>query len=257
MVKIRKKVGENAGKVWNALNTHGLLSEFQLLEKTNISSIEIHAAIGWLAQENKIFKNGEFFSLNENKLIVNKKEEENNQTSENSNINNEDIEIINDSIQKMDDNIHNVNGESFSENIGVIDNPNLNMDNKFGVTNQENISEVPIVDNEAPDEKNANIVQDSVMIEETSTQNIIPPWKIKDLSTGTCDLCKNEIEFKYNLSGLVVADEFFACEDCCQTLPKNEIFDWTKSKMLKPGDVRPIALWITEEKNKGHGIIKK
>lgn len=69
-------------------------------------------------------------------------------------------------------------------------------------------------------------------------------------STVTCDLCKREIVFEENLSGLVIHDRFFACEECCQVVSKDELLNWAKSKMAKLGDVRPIALWLMQEKDR-------
>ena len=40
-------IGENAGKVWNALNEHGECEMAQLKKATALSEAEIAAAIGW------------------------------------------------------------------------------------------------------------------------------------------------------------------------------------------------------------------
>ena len=58
-----KKIGINAGKVWHALHDNRYLTKYQLVSKTDLSSNEIDAAIGWLACENKIKREGEFFLL--------------------------------------------------------------------------------------------------------------------------------------------------------------------------------------------------
>ena len=60
----------NAGKVWKALNSRGSLTESQLMDDTGISAKEIHAAIGWLARENKICKEGKLFKLGETNLTA-------------------------------------------------------------------------------------------------------------------------------------------------------------------------------------------
>jgi hypothetical protein len=60
----------NAGKVWKALNSWGSRTESQLIENTRLSAKEIHAAIGWLARENKIYKDGKLFKLGETNLTV-------------------------------------------------------------------------------------------------------------------------------------------------------------------------------------------
>ena len=62
--------GINAGKVWKALNSWGSCTESQLIENTRLSSKEVHAAIGWLARENKIYKDGKLFKLGETNLTV-------------------------------------------------------------------------------------------------------------------------------------------------------------------------------------------
>ncbi len=70
---------------------------------------------------------------------------------------------------------------------------------------------------------------------------------LTDESTVICDVCEKDIVLGKNLSGLVVADEFFACEHCCQHLSKEELMDWTKSKMASTPDVRPIGLWVIQQ----------
>jgi len=62
--------GMNAGKVWKALNSWGSRTESQLIENTRLSAKELHAAIGWLARENKIYKDGKLFKLGETNLTV-------------------------------------------------------------------------------------------------------------------------------------------------------------------------------------------
>lgn len=54
-------IGENAGTVWNALYGKNLSWE-NLLTATKLQPLELSAAIGWLAREDKIFiriENGE------------------------------------------------------------------------------------------------------------------------------------------------------------------------------------------------------
>lgn len=58
-----KTIGTNAGKVWNVLNTNGSLTRYQLISQTGLQSGEVDAAIGWLAKEDKIRRDGEFYSL--------------------------------------------------------------------------------------------------------------------------------------------------------------------------------------------------
>lgn len=53
MEKVR--IGENAGKVWHALNEVGEISLQELGRKLNLSFEDIALAVGWLARENKVF----------------------------------------------------------------------------------------------------------------------------------------------------------------------------------------------------------
>jgi len=62
--------GEHAGKVWEALNCKGPLSETKLLTMTLLDERELQAAIGWLARENKICKNGTVYKLGETNLTT-------------------------------------------------------------------------------------------------------------------------------------------------------------------------------------------
>jgi len=62
--------GINAGKVWKALNSWGSRTKSQLIENTRLSAKEVHAAIGWLARENKIYEDGKLFKLGETNLTV-------------------------------------------------------------------------------------------------------------------------------------------------------------------------------------------
>ncbi len=61
-------IGMNAGKIWNALHHSGPLTKHQLIIRTQLSESQLDAAIGWLARENKIKKNGAFFCLDETNL---------------------------------------------------------------------------------------------------------------------------------------------------------------------------------------------
>lgn len=60
--------GINAGKIWRALNFNKSLTIIQLMNETKLSKSEIFQAIGWLAKENKINKDGEFYSLDQTNL---------------------------------------------------------------------------------------------------------------------------------------------------------------------------------------------
>ena len=56
-------IGLNAGKIWDRLKDHTTLTKHQLCVKTGLSDDAFHAAVGWLAREDKIQKNGEFYQL--------------------------------------------------------------------------------------------------------------------------------------------------------------------------------------------------
>lgn len=100
---------------------------------------------------------------------------------------------------------------------------------------------------EINDEKSMDVEE----FEESVSSVMKPtPERWSDDLTGICDLCKREIIFEKNLSGLVVGNKFFACEECCKTFSKEELVNWTKSRMIKPYNVRSIGLWATQEKNK-------
>lgn len=47
-------IGQNAGRVWEALNTGELLGTKQIKKITKLKDKELYAALGWLARENKI-----------------------------------------------------------------------------------------------------------------------------------------------------------------------------------------------------------
>lgn len=113
------------------------------------------------------------------------------------------------------------------------------------------------------DTENTITKQDEAMekiknLEETDPVTIMGPEAIgwTDDSTVLCDVCDEEIILGKNLSGLVIADEFFACEHCCQELSKDELMEWTKSKMISAADVRPIGLWVIQQQRENKTIKK-
>ncbi len=69
-------------------------------------------------------------------------------------------------------------------------------------------------------------------------------------NSGICDLCSSVFIFEENPSGLVINEEFFVCEKCCKESTKEDLENWTKSKMISPNEVKPIALWLMEKNNK-------
>ncbi len=76
----------------------------------------------------------------------------------------------------------------------------------------------------------------------------VPAWN--DASPAVCDFCHHVIILGKNLSGLVMNSEHFVCESCCQQRTTRELQEWTKTKMTKGNTLRPIGLWLTEEKNR-------
>lgn len=68
MADVVEEFGLNAGRVWSALNSYGSLTDTQLMEDTSLRTHELYAAIGWLARENKICKNGELYKLDDTNL---------------------------------------------------------------------------------------------------------------------------------------------------------------------------------------------
>ena len=65
-------IGNNAGLVWNALNSNGKLTEAKLKKETGLSGADFYTALGWLAREGKLnnevevkgSKTCEYYSLN-------------------------------------------------------------------------------------------------------------------------------------------------------------------------------------------------
>ena len=65
-------IGNNAGLVWNALNSNGKMTETKLKKETGLASADFFAALGWLAREGKVnvevevkgAKSCEYYTLN-------------------------------------------------------------------------------------------------------------------------------------------------------------------------------------------------
>jgi hypothetical protein len=60
--------GNNAGKIWNALNKYGPLSRSSVIQKTKLSIKDFYISVGWLARENKIYKDIRFYKLGDTNL---------------------------------------------------------------------------------------------------------------------------------------------------------------------------------------------
>ena len=51
-----EKYGTSAGKIWNVLHDDGSLNKKKIIEKTKLNNQDFYIALGWLARENKIYK---------------------------------------------------------------------------------------------------------------------------------------------------------------------------------------------------------
>jgi len=63
MNTVIEEFGQNAGKVWHALNVKGPLTETKLINTTFLNEHQVHAAVGWLARENKICQNRTVYKI--------------------------------------------------------------------------------------------------------------------------------------------------------------------------------------------------
>ena len=68
MGDLTTKFGSNAGKIWLALNEKGILNKEEILKTTRLDENEFHTGIGWLARENKIAKDQDFYKLDQTNL---------------------------------------------------------------------------------------------------------------------------------------------------------------------------------------------
>jgi hypothetical protein len=69
MNSIIDEFGQNAGKVWQMLYQKGPLSEKKLKNFTFLADHQIQAAVGWLARENKICRNGTVYKIGGTNLV--------------------------------------------------------------------------------------------------------------------------------------------------------------------------------------------
>ena len=74
MKNIIDEYGRNAGKIWEALNTNGSLTQTKIIMNTKLNNDEFYSAVGWLARENKINKHNKkqvsSYSLGETNLTT-------------------------------------------------------------------------------------------------------------------------------------------------------------------------------------------
>ena len=68
MKNITETIGKNSGKVWQALNKHGILTQTDLIKNTKLTETEFYPTVGWLARENKIAKIGTKYQLGNTNL---------------------------------------------------------------------------------------------------------------------------------------------------------------------------------------------
>ena len=52
------KIGEAAGRIWQALHANGPMGKAQLAKVTGLSGDLLNQGIGWLAREGKLTANG-------------------------------------------------------------------------------------------------------------------------------------------------------------------------------------------------------
>jgi hypothetical protein len=74
--------------------------------------------------------------------------------------------------------------------------------------------------------------------------------KMSIKTSSICDLCGQDIVVDENLSGLVLLNRFFACEECCKDATNDTLNSWIETRKAKSDDVKPIALWLMQEKHK-------
>ena len=67
---VTDEFGMHAGRVWTALDTHGPLQKDELLEVTCLRENELHAAVGWLAREDKVAHDENRFHLRQTNLTT-------------------------------------------------------------------------------------------------------------------------------------------------------------------------------------------
>ena len=68
MNEIIKSFGHNAGRLWETLSTEGPQVQIKLMKKTKLREDDFYGAIGWLARENKIFRNKRTYKIGETNL---------------------------------------------------------------------------------------------------------------------------------------------------------------------------------------------
>ena len=66
-----EKFSISAGKIWNALNHKGPLNKKKIIETTKLNKKDFYIGLGWLARENKIFReNKNQYKLDNTNLTI-------------------------------------------------------------------------------------------------------------------------------------------------------------------------------------------
>jgi hypothetical protein len=68
MSDVEKSIGNNAGRIWDALQEDGPQVRSKIIEKTQMPEEDFFGAIGWLARENKIRKDKRTFKVGDTNL---------------------------------------------------------------------------------------------------------------------------------------------------------------------------------------------
>lgn len=66
----KNRIGENAGKIWHALNEVNEISVEELERKVGLPATDVALALGWLARENNVYihrKEGRLYISNGSK----------------------------------------------------------------------------------------------------------------------------------------------------------------------------------------------
>jgi hypothetical protein len=62
------KFGNSAGKIWQVLNEKGCLKKDDIIQITNLTETDLNTGIGWLARENKISRQQDWYKLENTNL---------------------------------------------------------------------------------------------------------------------------------------------------------------------------------------------
>ena len=68
MRDVTVKFGNSAGKIWQVLNEKGCLKKEDIIQITNLNETDLHTGIGWLARENKISRQQDWYKLENTNL---------------------------------------------------------------------------------------------------------------------------------------------------------------------------------------------